>query len=79
MDTKHIIKIIFIIIIICVIVVTFIAVIKKNDKKTYMFDGMLLGFVIGTIAGSYFLTPIIGAPIGMFLGIGIGKRKKREE
>lgn len=74
---KHIIQIIFTVIVVCTSIVTIIKVMKKNDKGTYMYEGMIFGFVIGAISGYYIMNALICTPIGMFLGIGIGKSIKR--
>ena len=79
MDIKHIIQIIVTVILVCAMALAFITVIKKNDKKTYIFEGMILGFAIGIFFGVYYFNPLISAFIGMFLGIGIGKSKKRQK
>ena len=78
MDMNHMLQIIFTVIVVCIIIGTMIIVIKKNDKKNYKFKGMIIGFVIGTISSYYMLNVLIYAPIGMFLGIGIGKNIKRD-
>ncbi len=77
MEMKHIIQIIFTVIVGCTIIVTIIKVMRKNDKETYMSEGMILGFVIGAISGFYIMNALICTPIGMFLGIEIGKNIKR--
>lgn len=74
---KHIIQIIFTVIVVCTIVVTSIKVMKKNHKETYMSEGMILGFVIGAISSYYIMNALICTPIGMFLGIEVGKNIKR--
>lgn len=76
MNIQHLIQIIFTIIVVCTIAVTFVIVIKRNDKTTYKVQGMVEGFLIGSILGIYYLNALILAPIGMFLGLIIGKSKK---
>lgn len=77
MDMNHTIQILFTVIVVCIILFTMIKVIKENDKKTYKYEGMIIGFIIGAISSYYILNPLICAPIGMFIGIEIGKNKKR--
>gem|GEM_PF-544283 len=68
---------IFTVIVVCTIVVTAIKVMKKNHKETYMSEGMILGFVIGAISSYYIMNALICTPIGMFLGIEVGKNIRR--
>ena len=42
-----------------------------------MSEGMILGFVIGAISSYYIMNALICTPIGMFLGIEVGKNIKR--
>lgn len=78
MEIKHLLQIIFILIVMCAIVIIIIKVMKKNDKKTYMPEGMMLGFVIGAIFGYYIVNALVCTPIGMFLGVEIGKNIKKK-
>lgn len=39
---------------------------------------MIIGIIVGTISSYYILNALICAPIGMFLGIAIGKNMKRD-
>lgn len=77
MEMNYLLQIIFIFIVVCAIVITIIKMIKKNDKETYMSEGMMLGFVIGAISGYYIMNALICTPIGMFLGVQIGKKIKK--
>ena len=76
-DMKHVIQIIFTIIVVFTIVITMIKVMKKRDNKNYISEGMMIGFVIGSISSYYIMNALICAPIGMFLGIEIGKNIKK--
>lgn len=78
MEIKHLLQIIFILIVMCEIVIIIIKVVKKNDKKTYMPEGMMLGFVTGANFGYYIVKALVCTPIGMFLGVEIGKNIKKK-
>lgn len=77
MNMNHIIQIIFTVIVVCTIIIIMIKVIKENNKENYKSEGMMIGFAIGSICSYYILNALICAPIGMFLGIEIGKKYKK--
>ncbi|MGL4572840.1 MAG: hypothetical protein ACRCVJ_17470 [Clostridium sp.] len=78
MNMNYTIQIMFTITVVCTMLSTIIKVTKKNDKKNYKFEGMIIGIIVGTISSYYILNALICAPIGMFLGIAIGKNMKRD-
>lgn len=73
----HTIQIIFTILVVFAIIWTFYNNLKENDKKTYRVKGMIVGFLIGAIAGYYIFNALICGLIGMLCGLAIGKKKEK--